>query len=140
MTVKLHYISEMFFQCRQNPITVGDGKFFWDAPFDGEILGARGNHKAAGIILDAGTGAGTYTSFQLRNATQGRDYFTTQPQFRVDSADANGRAPLEGGVLCLQPSFKAGDRIWIDADAIPGGSDSGDAFIFVPVGVYREVF
>src|SRR3990172_9886233 len=123
MTAKLFYITELAFQLLQDPITVADGKFFCDAPFDLEILGARGGHKVSGIILNAGTGAGTYTEIQLRNATQGnRDYFTTMPKFNVDSADANGRAPLEGGGLCLQPTAKANDRIWLDVDDIPGGS------------------
>jgi len=140
MTAKLRYVSALNFQCKQDPITVADGKFFCDAPFDGEIMGARGGHKVRGIILEAGTGAGTYTEVQLRNATQSRDYFTTKPKFNVNSADANGRAPLEGGVLCLQPSFKAGDRIWLDVDDIPGGSDSAIAFVRAEVEMWREVF
>ena len=139
MSAKLYYVADLEFQCLQDPITIGDGKFFVTVPFDGEILGARNAPKAKGVILNAGTGAGTVTQVQIHNVTQGRDYFTTVPYFRVDAKDANGRAPLEGGVLCLQPSFKSNDSLRLDIDGIPGGADSANGTIWVTCGFWREV-
>lgn len=122
---ELYYVGCFQWQALQNPLTVGDGKFYLEAPFAGEFLGNRGAARISGCITDAGTGAGTYTEVQIRNVTQGRDYYTTTPKYRVDDADAGGRAMVSGGVLSTQPTFNAGDVLRLDVDGIPGGADSG---------------
>jgi hypothetical protein len=107
-------------------------------PFDGELLGSPNGPAMTGFIADAGTGAGTATSFQIRNATQGRDYFTTEPEFQVDDAVA-GRAPLTRGVLGTRPTFRAGDMLALDIDGLPTNSDSGTLTVTQAAGFWRTV-
>lgn len=121
---ELYYVAPLEWQCLQNPITTGDGKFYVKAPFAGEFLGNRSGPRISGCITSAGTGAGTATQVQIYNVTQGRDMFTTLPRYDVDDADANGRALVSGGVLCLQPTFNQNDVLRLDIDGIPGGANS----------------
>ena len=139
MPVKHYYVSDLEFECGENPVVVGDNKDQRQAPFDGEILGSASSPRASGVIMNAGTGAGTSTGVQVHNIDQGRDYFTTLPQYRVDDKDANNRAPLVGGVLGTNPSFRQGDWLRLDVDTIPGGSDSAELFFKLTCGFWREV-
>lgn len=136
---EIYYIQDVAFQCTENPITTGNGKHPREMPFRGEILGSRSGPRITGTIMNAGTGAGTSTDIQIRNITQGRDYFTTLNSFEVDDKDANNRAILTKGVLGPNPSFQAGDQLTPDIDAIPGGSDSAEAFLYLTCGFWREV-
>lgn len=133
MTVKHYYVAEVKFECPENPITLGDGKFKAQMPYDFEIL------KARGCILNAGTGAGTYTAFQIRNETRTLDYYTTRPRFNVNDKDANGRAELTDGVLGTRITGKQNDVLALDADTLPGGIDSALATVWVLCGFWREV-
>jgi len=136
---KLYYIAPIEFECSDNPITVGDNKQQRECPHDGEILGSFQGPCLCGSIQDAGTGAGTYTEVQVHNIDQARDYFTSEPQYRVDDKDANGRAPLVGGQLCLHPSFRQGEWLRLDVDGIPGGLDSRQLTLTLICGFWREV-
>jgi hypothetical protein len=136
---KLYYIAPVEFECTESPITVGDNKFPARMPFDGEILGNRSQPCITGCIMDAGAGAGTATQIQLRNVTQGRDYFTTEPEFKVNDIIAGTRAPLSGGQLGSNPTCKAGDWLALDVDGLPGGANSALAFVVVLFGFWREV-
>ncbi|MDP2727239.1 MAG: hypothetical protein Q8P59_06815 [Dehalococcoidia bacterium] len=136
---KLYYIADLVFEDARNPLTVADAVFRAEAPFDGEILGSRNGPVVTGHIQNGGTGAGTYTEIQIRNTTTGRDYFTTAPRFNVDDEDTNGRAVLSGGVLGMEPTFKAGDILALDINAIPGGSNSAQAVIYLTCGYWRSV-
>jgi hypothetical protein len=138
MPVKLYYIADLLFEDPSNPITVGNGKYRVEAPFDGELLGSRNGPRISGCILNAGTGAGTVTRIQIRNATKGHDYFDTGPEFRVDSKDTNNRAVIEGGLLSTKANFKAGDELYLDVDAIPGGSNSAQMQVWLTCGFWRE--
>ncbi len=133
MTVKHYYVAEVKFECPENPITLGDNKFKSEMPYDFEVI------KATGCILQAGTGAGTDTEFQVRNETRGFDYYTTRPRFRVDDADVNGRAELVDGVLGTRVSGKQGDVLALDCDGLPGGADSSLATIWLLCGFWREM-
>ncbi len=136
---KLYYVAPIEFEVLTNPISTGDGQFQTEMPFDGEWLGSPNGPAMTGFILDAGSGAGTATQFQIRNVTQGRDYFTTEPEFQVDDADASGRALLTQGVLCTKPTFRQGDIVALDIDGIPGGADSGQLYVTMSAGFWRTV-
>lgn len=136
---KLYYVAPLEFEVLTNPITTGDGQFQLTVPYDGELLGAPGGPAMTGFILDAGSGAGTATEIQIRNVTQGRDYFTIRPEFQVDDADGSGRALLTQGTLGTKPMFRAGDVLALDVDAIPGGADSGQLYVTISAGFWRTV-
>ncbi len=136
---RLYYVADLYFECHENPITVGDRKFVVRVQHDGEILGTRNGPRIAGHINDAGSGAGTSTDVQIRNATTSRDYFSTLPAFEVDDADANGRAILSGGVLKIEPTFKEGDELALDIDAVPTGEDSANVQVWLTCGFWRDV-
>lgn len=136
---KLYYVTDLLFECMENPITIGDDKFRVEAPFDGEILGNRLGPRIGGHILDGGTGAGTATQVQIRNVTKGRDYFTALPEFAVDDEDASRRCVLSGGVLGTFQKFNQGDVLALDIDGVPGGANSDHATIWLTVGMWREV-
>lgn len=139
MGPKLYYISDVIFECKENPITVGDDKFQAKVPYDGEILGARNGPRITGHILDAGSGAGTATEIQIRNVNKSRDYFDTLPKFNVDDADASRRATLTNGTLRNNPKFNQNDYLALDVDDIPGGADSAQMIIALTCGFWREV-
>ena len=81
---KLYYVAPVEFEVLANPVGLGNGQFVaGPMPYDGELLGAPNGPAMTGFILDAGSGAGTATGFQLRNTVQARDYFTTRPEFQV---------------------------------------------------------
>lgn len=137
---KLYYITPVEFECTESPITIGDNKFQARMPFDGEILGNRSKPCITGVIMDAGAGAGTATQAQLRNVTQNRDYFVTEPEYNVDDIiPGTTRAPLSGGQLGSNPSFRAGDWVAMDVDGLPGGANSAEAFLTALCGFWREV-
>lgn len=133
MTVLNHYIAEIKFECSENPIVLGDGKCLWAAPCDFQIISVKG------CILNAGTGAGTATQFQIRNQTKNLDYFSTRPEFRVDDKDANNRAELYNGVLNTRITGKKDDVLALDCDGLPGGSDSTFATLWLLCEFWREV-
>jgi len=133
MTVYNNYLAEIKFECREDPIALGDGKCLWPAPYDFEILGI------VGCILNAGTGAGSSTEFQIRNQTRSFDYYTTRPRFRVDDKDANNRAVLHNGILGTRTTGKQGDVLALDCDVLPGGSDSHEATLWLLCEFWREV-
>lgn len=136
---KLYYVAPLEFEVLANPIGLGDGQYQLSVPFDGELLGSPQGPAMSGFILDAGSGAGTATGFQIRNVTQGRDYFTTRPEFQVDDADGSGRALLTQGVMGTKPTFRAGDVLALDVDEIPGGADSGQMYVTIAAGFWRTV-
>jgi hypothetical protein len=136
---KLYYVAPLIFEDLSSPITAGQNKFRLRAPYDGEILGSRAGPRITGHIQDAGSGAGSATEVQIRNVTTGREYLTTAAEFRVDDADANGRAVLAGGVLGMSPTFRGGDILALDVEAVPTGADSVQAAIYVTCGFWREV-
>lgn len=136
--VKLSYIADLEFEDLSNPIAIGDGHFLLTVPYDGEILGDASGPVITGFILAVGSGADG-TSVQIRNVTQGRDYFTTEPQFRVADDDGSGRAPLYGGVLCTKPTFRAGDVLALDVDGLPGNADSAQLYVWLTCEFWREV-
>ena len=136
---KFYYIAPVEFSCPEDPITLGDSKFEAEMPWDGEILGAVTGPKIDGFILNAGTGAGSATQIQIRNVDTGRDYFTTMPEFRVDSKDAANRAPLEGGAIGVHPMFKGGEFLALDIDGLPTNADSAEAYLWLTCGFWREV-
>ena len=136
---KHYYVADLEFACEEIPIAIGNNKFQAQAPYDGEILGSAQAPKASGVILNAGTGAGTSTEVQVHNIDQGRDYFTVLPEYRVDDKDAQNRAPLVGGVLGTRPSFRQGEWLRLDVDTIPGGGDSAQLVLKLTCGFWREV-
>lgn len=137
---KHYYVADVALECMANPISVGDDQFRLRMPYDGEMLGNAATPKLTGWINDAGTGAGTYTQIQVRNVTQGRDYFTTRPQFNVDDKDANGHALLaSGAVLSTSPTFRASDILALDIDAVPGGANSNRLVLHITCGFWLEV-
>jgi len=134
MTVKHYYVAPVEFECHENPVTLGDNKFLHTMEHDGEILGI------GGCILNAGTGAGTATQIQVRNATLTRDYYSTLPEFRVDDKLANNRAVLaSNGVLATHTTFRQGDELVLDIDGLPGGADSHSAHVWLICGFWRTV-
>ena len=135
---KLVYTAPLHFELMFNPITAGDGKWIAKPPFDGMIIGSRNGPSIDGCIQHAGTGGGA-TTIQVRNTTTGRDYFETKPEFRVADADAGNRSYLRPGTLKIEPSFKAGDLLALDVDAVPGGADSAYATVDLDCEFYREV-
>lgn len=139
MTAKLAYIQDVPFDLDQDPITVGNGKFLATMQYEGRILGSRNGPRISGCIQNAGTGAGTETTLQLRNATTGRDYFDTQPAFRVDDKDVNNRASLYAGTLRIEPTFAQWDVLALDVDAVPGGANSALGTIFLTCEFLRSV-
>lgn len=132
MAVYNYYVADVKLECPENPIVLGDGKCLWPAPHDFEILGI------VGCILNAGTGAGTSTIFQIRNQTKGFDYYLTRPEFRVDDKDANNRAELHNGILGTRITGKQGNIIALDCDGLPGGADSVMATLWLLCGFWRE--
>jgi len=139
MTAKLAYIQDVPFDLDENPITVGNGKFLATMQYEGRILGSRNGPRISGYIQDVGTGAGTETTLQVRNATTGRDYFDTQPAFRVDDADANNGATLYAGTLRIEPTFAQGDVLALDVDAVPGGADAALGTVYLTCEFLRAV-
>lgn len=139
MTAKLAYIQDLEFHLDEDPISVGNGKFLLAAPYEGRILGSRNGPRISGCIQNAGSGAGTSTHLQVRNVTTGRTYFDTQPEFRVDDADGNGRASLYPGTLKLEPVFSQGDVIALDVDGLPTGADSALGAVFLSCEFLRSV-
>ncbi len=136
---KLPYITDLEFVLNEDPITIGDGKFtIHNMPWDGRILSNRNGPLIRGWIQTAGTGAGTATQIQIRNATKGRDYFATEPEFAVDDADANGHASLSSGILGTFQGFNAGDDLVLDCDGVPTGGDSAKGIVWLTVEMYRE--
>lgn len=138
MSVKAYYVAPVYLYCEENPVTVGDQKDICEMPYDGEILGDVGGPKITGQIEAAGSGAAGVTSVQIRNVSTGYDYFSTLPAFEEADKDANGRALLTPGRLKARNSFRAGDRIAVDVDEIPGGSDSGAFWVRIECGFWRE--
>jgi hypothetical protein len=98
----------------------------------------RRGPRVSGHIATVGTGAGTSTDIQIRNATTGRDYFETEPAFEVDDA-VSGKAVLSGGTLKNNPTFRQGQTLALDIDAVPGGANSAEATIWLTCGFWREV-
>ena len=132
---KLYYIAPVEFEATGWLTADIFDKFLARMPFDGEILGNRSQPCTTGCIMDAG--AGITTQIQIRNLTQNRDYFTTEPEFRVADADVNGRAPLSGGQLGSNPTAKAGDWLALRTPAVSAGALM--AFITILMGFWREV-
>ena len=87
---KLFYVTDVIFECTENPITLGDNKFRREIPYDGEVLGYHEGARVAGHIQHGGSGAGTATQFQFRIVERARDLFSTEPEFRVDSEGGRG--------------------------------------------------
>ena len=89
-------------------ITTGDGKWKWKPPYAGELL------DVTGYIKTLGSGAGTSTDVQIRNATKAVDMLSTVGAFEVNSATNL----LEGHVVSsANYAFSANDVINLDVDA-----------------------
>ena len=100
-------------------ITVGDSKDECRAMAAGRLF------AVSGWIRTLGTGAGQ-TRIQLRNGLM--DYLTVPGDFVV----ASGTNILESQALRTDTTaFIKGEYISLDVDAIPGGADAADAFIYV---------
>lgn len=136
---KLYYVQDLPFVVDSNPVVLGDAQCRRRVPYDGEILGNRTVPRIAGHIRDAGTGAGTATQIQIRNVTQGRDYFDTRPEFRVDDKDVNGHAVLaSNAVLGTRPTFRQNDILALDVDGLPDGENSADFTVELTCGFWQE--
>lgn len=110
-------------------VSTGDNKWKTVAPYDGEIL------EFGGYIRTLGSGAGTSTDVQIRNATTtpDRDYFSTKPTFEVDSTTNL----LEGGELITTPLFHERDTLCLDIDAI--STNPADVEVWVFCSFFKEV-
>ncbi len=108
-------------------ITTGDNKAKQEMPFRGEFV------AHSGFIGTLGAGAGTVTRIQVRNVTQGKDYFTTRPYFSVDSATNL----LEGGIFATDMTFNQGDVIAADVDDI--STNPGYIYLQMLARFIREV-
>ena len=125
--VKHYYVTLLYFHII-GTVTVADNKWkIPDLPDDGEILGY------GGFINTLGSGAGTSTDIQIRNEETSRDYFDTKPTFEVDSATKK----LEGGDLIDSPTFKAGQTLVLDVDAV--STNPADVDVWLLVGMHHEV-
>ncbi len=82
-----------------------------------------------GWIADLGSGSGQ-TRVQISNGAV--DYLATRGDFVC-----GGSQQMVGQVLGNSLDFAAGDRIDVDVDAVPSGSDSADARITLWAWIYR---
>lgn len=101
--------------------TTGDSKYRVTMPAAGRFVGA------SGYWFDIIGGAGNEIHVQLRNATQGGDYFTTKGKFKVNSATKQ----MEDTVLTANPTWVKDDIVDLDVDQVTSGSPSAGAAVLV---------
>lgn len=103
--------------------STGTGKFRVTMPSAGRFL----QEGISGYWFDLIGGAGNEIHVQLRNATQGVDYFSTQGAFKVNSATKK----MEDAVLISNASFVRGDIIDLDVTQITSGGPAASSAILV---------
>lgn len=106
-------------------LTIGDGKAGLYMPAGGTFLLTNGiNGYSPGLS----GGAGEELEIQLRNSTQGRDYFTTTGKFKIDS----GTGRLEDQSFgTADRSFVKDDLVELDFDAVPVWTPAADETICI---------
>lgn len=114
-------------------LTAANDKWPVEMPEDFEII----QDSFGGSQGTLGSGAGTHTQIQLRNATKtpDLDYFSTRPTIEVDS---NTRR-VEGGELISDARGSKGDIVWLDLDAVPGGGSPANLEFWVLCRFTRKV-
>ena len=108
-------------------ITTGDGKWPKRMDYPCEFVSVGGGIKTLG------SGAGTSTDVQLRNATQAKDILSTVGAFEVDS----GTRLLEAAVVNANNArCAAGDIVQLDVDTTSTGP--ADAVIEATVNLFMD--
>lgn len=115
------------------PLTAGDGKMRIHMPAGGTFVLTNG---LGGYSPGLSGGAGEELEIQLRNSTQGRDYFTTTGKFKIDSATGRLEDQSFG---TANRSFVKDDIIEVDFDAVPVWTPAADETVCI-IQAHLETF
>lgn len=103
--------------------STGDDKFRVSMPASGRFV----SDGVSGYWFNVIGGAGNQIACQLRNATQGKDYFTTTAKFKTTTA--TGR--VEDYVFATDRDFIQDDIVALDIDQVTSGAPAAGEKILV---------